>query len=309
MNKVILCGRDGRPSMRGVYSKMTTGNLVVRRQPPRGNTYYRIYSDNSATNMVRSDNPDFRRVDVIIRWGTREELERTKGSIVYNKAEALALVSNKYKSRIAMQAAGVNVPLNITSETPERLISYPIIARPHHHSKGKSFVTLRNRTAFLQHYNANRTGWYYSNFIDKIREYRVHCAHGKILNFLEKPNPGPGQIAWNRAQGNEAFISVKWNEYNFNVAMEGLKACKALGADFLGIDVVLDRQGKAWVLEGNSSPTLNTSEYSSTRYAKYFQWLLASAERREHWDFSKYTDPQSFAWKDFQLEGKSRAGN
>lgn len=126
----------------------------------------------------------------------------------------------------------------------------------------------------------------------------------KIINLLEKPNPGKNQIAWNRAQNNDAFVSVKWTDYNKNVAIEALKACEALGADFLGIDVLLDRNGKAWVLEGNSSPTLNTSEYSSERYAKYFQWLFRSAERREPWDFRKFSNAESFAWKNFQLEDK-----
>ena len=124
----------------------------------------------------------------------------------------------------------------------------------------------------------------------------------KCLNLLQKPNPGGNQIAWNRAQGNDAFVSVKWDDYPIAVVLEALKACKALGCDFLGVDVIVDRAGKAWVLEGNSSPTLNTSGYSSERYAKYFDWLMRSPERREHWDFTEFTKPSSFAWKNFQLE-------
>ncbi len=308
MNKLILCARDGRPSMKNVYSKMSGGNLLVRRQVSSG-TYYRLYSENRVDRLSKVKSPSFREINTVIRWGTQEEISKREGSIVYNKAAALALVSNKYKSRLAMAEAGVNVPLNVTSTTHDDLISYPIIARPFRHSKGKNFVTLKNRAAFLAHYRDNSRSWYYSNFIDKVKEYRVHCAHGKILNFLEKPNPGGNQIAWNRAQGNDAFESIKWADYNFNVCVQALKACKALGADFLGIDVVVDRQGKAWVLEGNSSPTLNSSEYSSQRYAKYFQWLFNRNERREHWDFTQFKDAQSFAWKNFQLEDKREGTN
>lgn len=298
---IILCGKDGRPSMKNVYSKMNKGELVVRRNVP-GNVYYRHYRGNIVTRMDRLTNPSFKNTSIIIRWGTQEVLKENTGAVIYNKGTALALVSNKFESRKAMQKAGVNVPMNVTDTTADNLISYPVIARPFKHSKGKNFVTLPNRTLFLAHYRANRNGWYYSNFIDKVKEFRVHAASGKCLNLLEKPNPGAGQIAWNRAQGNDAFVSVKWEDYPIPVVLEGLKACKALGADFLGVDVILDKAGKAWVLEGNSSPTLNSSEYSCTRYSKYFQWLMRSPEHRAHWDFTEFKNPESFAWKNFQLD-------
>lgn len=301
-NNLLIVGKHGRPSMKNVYSKMKSGKLLIRRTPFKGNIYYRLYENNNLNNMTRVNNYVLNSTDVIIRWGTQEQLAEDRKGIVYNKSSALALVSNKYKSRLAMAAAGVNVPLNITDATPNNSITYPVIARPHHHSKGKNFTILKNREQFLAHYRANRNGWYYSNFIDKVAEYRVHAASGKCLNLLQKPNPGGNQIAWNRAQGNDAFVSVKWDDYPIAVVLEALKACKALGCDFLGIDVIVDKAGKAWVLEGNSSPTLNTSEYSSERYAKYFDWLMRSPERREHWDFTEFTKPSSFAWKNFQLE-------
>lgn len=302
-NKILLVGLHGRPSLRNVYSKMNDGTLIIKRNL-NNHTSYRRYKENNGVKFERILNPNFHGTDIIIRWGTQEVIPNDAANIVYNKSSALALVSNKFKSRQVMKEAGVNVPLNITNETPINQISFPVIARPFKHSKGKNFVTLPTHAAFLAHYRANKGGWYYSNFINKVKEFRVHAASGKILNMLEKPNPGGNQIAWNRAQNNEAFVSVKWEDYNINVAMQGLKACKALGCDFLGIDVILDKNNKAWVLEGNSSPTLNTSEYSSLRYAKYFQWLMRSAEKRKHWNFEDFKNADSFAWKDFQLNDK-----
>ncbi len=299
-SNIIVVGKHGRPSMKNVYSKMKNGKLLIRRQT-KIKTYYRLYQNNNINNMTIVNNPATHDSDVIIRWGTQEVLDDKKG-IVYNKSAALATVSHKYKSRKIMAEAGVSVPLDVTLATPQNEISYPVIARPYKHSKGLNFVILKTRNEFVQHYNNHKGAWYYSNFVDKVKEYRAHCAHGKILNFLEKPNPGKGIIAWNRALGNDAFVSVKWDDYPVSAVKEALKACKALGCDFLGIDVVVDKMGKAYILEGNSSPTLNTSEYSSERYAKYFEWLMRSPERREHWDFTQFKDPSSFAWKNFQLE-------
>lgn len=299
LKNIILTGRDGRPSMKNTYSKMKSGNLLVRRRLPKV-TYYRLYKNNNSTQLEKVKTPDLSGVSVMIRWGSQEEINIPKGCVVYNNSKALRNVSNKSESRKIMAAAGVNVPLNVTNQTPKGDIVYPVIARPHHHSKGKNFVTLKTYQEFINHYNPN--SWYYSNFVDKVKEFRVHAFMGKCLNLLEKPNPGPGHIAWNRAQNHEAFTNVKWDDYNMNVVLEAFKACKALGADFSGVDVLLDANGKAWVLECNSSPTLNSSEYSCLRYAKAFDWLFRSNVRREHWDFTQFKKAKSLAWKDFQLD-------
>jgi len=299
MQNIIYVGKDGRPSMVNVYGKMQTGNLVVRRKLPH-KTFYRVYTNNKLKRIKKKE-IDLKNAKVIIRWGTQEVLDIPKGCIVYNKCSVLKNITHKLEARLIMASKGVNVPLNITEETKLCDMVFPIIARPYFHSKGKNFVVLPDYEAYVNHY-VNNSDWYYSNFVDKVQEFRVHCLAGKILNYLEKPNPNNGNIAWNRAQNEEPFVSVKWSDYNINVATEALKACQALDADFVGVDVLLDKDGKAWVLECNSAPTLNSSEYSCERYAKAFDWLFASETKRKHWDFTKFKKVTSLAWKNFQLE-------
>jgi len=128
----------------------------------------------------------------------------------------------------------------------------------------------------------------------------------KVINLLEKPKPANGAVAWNRALNHEMFENVRWDDYNVNVVKEALKACQALKADFSGVDVILDGNGKAYVLECNSAPTLNSSEYSCTRYAKAFNLMFRSNEKIKHWDFTQFKKPASFAWKNFQLDSNDR---
>ena len=302
-NKVILVGIHGRPSLRNTYSKMQTSNsrLVVRRRIRKtGREWFRVYDNfNSQTfNKVKINNFRFNN-SIIIRWGNAIQID-TPGSIIYNEAKAIALASNKKRSREVFIENEISTPRPVTPNSTS--ISYPIIARPSTHAKGRNFVVLNNLSEFTRHYNINEPqGWYYSEFVDKVREFRIHCAHGKILNYLEKPNPKNGNIAWNIAQNGEAFTNVKWSDYNYNVASEALKAIKALGLDFGGVDVMLDNEGKAWVLEVNTAATLSSAEYSMERYAKYFEWLFRSETRREHWDYTKFKKAKSLAWKNFQL--------
>lgn len=301
----ILVGRDGRPSMKKVYSQMKSKcRLVVRRIPPGKTAHLRVYDGSDIEKFKKEPISNLTLAGKkIIRWGNRIEAETAKDTIVYNKSEAIAKATDKKLSRELFHKGKVRAPKSVT---PDNVTNgdYPIIARPSRHAKGKNFIVLKTRDEFVRHYTANvSTGWYYSAFVNKEREFRVHCAHGKILAIMEK-GQGGDKIAWNRAQTGESFTRVSQKDYIFTVCFQALKAVQTLGLDFAGVDVMLIAENgkpQAYVLEVNTSPTLNSSDFVSEQYAKYFDWLNRSDKRREHWDYSKFESPASFAWKQFQL--------
>lgn len=296
---VILVGRDGRPSMRLVYGQMTNGDLDIVRTPRRGTRYIRHYAGNNSGTHAKQpiDNLVYNN-NVVIRWGNRIPVGTDGHTITYNKSEAIKTATDKKLSREIFMREGVRTSRLVTPDnvTPEQ---YPIIARPFTHSKGRNFVVIHEPSAFTGHFNANSDRWYYSEFIDKQREFRVHCAHGKVLDVMEKPKANG--VAWNRAQNHEAFIRVKQEDYIHDVCLQALNATKALGLDFAGVDVLL-KDNLAYVLEANTSPTLSSSEHVSKRYAHYFDWLARGTERRPHYDYTVWKKPTSFAWKYAQLD-------
>lgn len=292
----ILLGKDGRPSMKGVYAEMknNTSKLVVRRRVGR-REWFRVYTDNDVTKKVKRPVAGFNFNGPLIRWGSRIEIPDT--SIVYNNSKAIERATDKKKSRKLMLEKGVSCPKLVNRNNTV----FPVIARPSRHAKGKNFVVLRNVTEFRNHWDAHEhNGWYYSEFIDKEREIRVHCAHGKVLEVMEKPRPTDGGIAWNRAINGAPFVRVERANYKLYMVKEALKAIKALGLDFGGVDVIIVGK-QAYVLEVNTSPTLNSSPHVTSRYAKYFDWLFRSPTKRPHWDFEQFTAGPSLAWKNFQL--------
>jgi hypothetical protein len=296
--KVILVSRDGRPSMRTVYRQMQSGQLDIVRTPRRGNRYIRRYTGNEGDSYTKTPIAELACPNsVVIRWGNRIPVDTDEHTVTYNKCDALKAATNKKESREIFMREGVRTSRLVTPDTITRS-QYPVIARPFTHSKGRNFVTISVASAFRGHYNENNSGWYYSEFIDKEREFRVHCAHGKVLDVMEKPKATG--IAWNRAQNHEAFVRVKQADYIHDVCLQALKATKALGLDFAGVDVLL-KDDLAYVLEANTSPTLNSSEHVSARYARYFDWLFRSETRREHFDFTAWKKADSFAWKNDQL--------
>jgi glutathione synthase/RimK-type ligase-like ATP-grasp enzyme len=308
-NKIILVGIHGRPSLKNTYSKMENKDTILyvrRRITKKNKEWFRKYTNGVSDRFEKKKILDVSfKNSIIVRWGNAIQIDNDNSCIVYNEAKAISLASNKKKSREVFIEKGIKTPRLVNPNSSN--INYPVIARPSTHAKGSNFVTLNNLDEFRRHYDVNyRNGWYYSEFIDKVREFRIHCAHGKILNYLEKPNPKNGSIAWNRARnGGEAFENVKWADYNMACGTEAIRATFALGLDFAGIDVMLDKDGNAWVLEANTSPTLNSSEYSMQRYSMYFDWLFRSNTKRKHWDIANFKKPQSLAWKNYQLLDKN----
>ena len=294
---IIFCAKDGRPSMRKVYTQMHGAELHILRRPKNKSGYVRQYINNADSYVKQPLDYSNANDSILIRWGNRVSVPTNGKSITYNRMDGINNATNKMQSRVIFAEKGVNSARLVTPETvqPEQ---FPVIARPHQHSKGKNFVILTDIERFTNHYNENHEQWYYSEFINKDREFRVHCAHGKVLAIMEKP-AGVG-IAWNRAQNHEAFVRVKQEDYKRSVCLEALKATTALGLDFAGVDV-LYKGKKAYVIEANTSPTLNSSEYVSERYARYFDWLARSEKRRDHYVYTDWKKGNSFAWKNFQL--------
>jgi glutathione synthase/RimK-type ligase-like ATP-grasp enzyme len=313
MNKIIFTGKHGRPSTKLAWSFIDTNlnnpiRLVQRRQFTKRNgkfvQYYRVFGDSSLYDesqlyQLRFKNFNFDN-SIIIRWGTRENITYNN-SIIYNKSGAIANATDKLVSRQLFIEKGVNTPrlLNHIDDYNGGII----IARPFIHSKGKNFVILNNKEELENHW---RNNWYYSEFVDKVREFRVHVGHSKVLAFMEKHNPGNGSIAWNRAvNDSEPFTRVKQSEADdqnlLPVLQEAIKAVNALGLDMGGVDVILDKNGVAYVLEVNTAPTLNSSPRVAEMWSKYWSWLLRVNVKRDHWDYTQFKKASSLFWKQDQL--------
>lgn len=311
--KIILTGKHGRPSTKLAWSFIKGDSnspltLVQRRQFTKKNgkfvQYYRIFGDSSQYDESQLYQLRFKNFNfddsVLIRWGTREPIAATN-SIIYNKATAIANATDKLLSRQLFAEKGVSAPrlLNSVDDYKDGII----IARPFIHSKGRNFIVLNNKKELENHW---RTGWYYSEFVDKVREFRVHVGHSKVLALMEKHNPNNGNHAWNRAQNDtEPFTRVKQSDADeqklLPVLQEAIKAVNALGLDMGGVDVMLDKDGVAYVLEVNTAPTLNSSPRVAEMWAKYWEWLLRTSVKRDHWDFLVFRKASSLFWKQDQL--------
>lgn len=188
MNKklIIIAGRDGRPSMKGTYKQMKSNSeLHVRRrlQTKKGlNEYWRIYTNHNVDDFekVNINNNDVKN-NIIIRWGNTIPMN-LEGCITYNKSESISKATNKKLSRQIFTENNLSCPKLINFEAD--INNFPVIARPSKHSKGKNFVILNDLEAFRDHFYKYKQDWYYSEYINKVAEYRLHIGHGKFSATL-----------------------------------------------------------------------------------------------------------------------------
>lgn len=302
-DKKILVGIHGRPSMMMAYGSMRSGTLWIRRII-NGKKFYRFFTNNVLKRIKKKTAT--LEDSIVVRWGSREELPTNSGTIVYNTSGAIANATDKKLSRTLFNTHKVMAPKFVTTENFQEK-DLPVIARPSRHAKGKNFIILRTEEDFREHYIGNfHHGWYYSAFINKQNEYRIHMAHGKALAIMKKPRPeDKNSIAWNRALNEDPFVYVKWDEANEKISiknsiLQASKAVESLGLDFGGVDVITLGQN-AFVLEVNTSPTLSSSEYVAERWGKYFDVLFSSEKRIPHWDISFFQKGSSMIWKNKQL--------
>lgn len=275
----ILVSTHGKPSVRKIGSLMSEEHRIVY-------THQRI--------------PIFHEDDVCIRWGCTTPLH-FNGAKVINTSKAINLASNKAESRMLMQEKDVSVPRSFINIGDIRNDYFPIIARNSHHRKGQNFVVCKNYFDLRAFEQRNRNTNYYSKIIDKTNEYRVHVGHGKVLFIHEKP------LLEGEIRGNQAITGlswgrvIPWDDYRKPLCQLACDAVKCLGLDIGAVDIIKERTtGKFFVCEVNTAPTLCDSEYSSGRYAKYFDWIFRHPNE-EWYDYTQWNAGKSFAFKNSQL--------
>ena len=209
--------------------------------------------------VVRNDAlPTFKDNDVILRWGCTSIAPTPPLTITLNKSAAISIANNKSFFRNVLQENAPEIVPKTWFNYLSASITYPCILRPGTHAQGKylyyckNYVDLTNAITKVNHY-------YISKYIPKVAEYRVCFIQGLVAWVANKIPKDPQAIAWNVAQGGK-FENVSWKKWPIDVIETAYKAYKLSGLYLGGVDVMVDKDGRSYVLEINSAPS-HTSPY------------------------------------------------
>ncbi len=244
-------------------------NIILRRRK-LGATSIRAISSISQRAIVpiRNDAGEQREVDYLFRWGCTSA-QPARHTI--NTAAVLSWCSDKKQGRLDMQLAGVSVPetWDLSGFTSENRAG-SFVARPPHHAQGRRLVHGDSRTVTEA---IRRWGdGYISRFIPKVAEYRIYVIQNRVACVARKTPANADAVAWNVAQGGR-FDNVRWDDWPKSSIRQALAAAKVSGTDFCGVDVMVDADDLAYVLEVNAAPSL-TSEYRQTCFARCFDYII-----------------------------------
>lgn len=202
----------------------------------------------------------------LIRWDSKRPLP---ADLTINTAEAVALSRNKRNTRLKLE--GLCPPTWTSWLHQRKLYTYPCLVRTKRHFAAKGFYPCNNlheveaalKKCGYQH-------WYISPIIKKEKEYRVFVFQGYCLKVVRRYHEDPSQIAWNIANGGKS-ARLKKDSWPIPVVKAAIESGKRTGMGWFAADVIVDANGRPYVLEQNSAPGLEREE-TIVALAKTCKW-------------------------------------
>lgn len=189
-----------------------------------------------------------------------------------NTASAVRLASNKRLALWTMRQNDIPVPTIFDSDTPGAIAQFirqkgPVVGRPDKHYGGSEFYLCNTSTEVVSAINHGCT--HFTEYIEGGREFRCHVAFGKSIKIAEKM--GGDSVIRNFKHGS-SFMYPK--DFNHKKTLRNLskKAVMCLGLDFGAVDIIW-KDGKWYILEVNSAPSLTSNSDILSRYVKAFKEL------------------------------------
>ena len=206
--------------------------------------------------------------DFLIRWGNAMPVAGRYTEV--NSPAAISAASNKLRAFRKFHEAGVSIP-KFTDSRYEAVDlqrqGYTIFGRTSSGTKGRGIVI---------YHPGQEIGYHelYTGFVPNIREYRLHVVGDSVIRTQRKYPERAGATADAPIKNVEHGFVFKAPQRKLNKDREDLavSAVKALGLDFGAVDMVIDENNVAYVLEINTAPAC--SPMTGTAYVTALRELV-----------------------------------
>lgn len=225
--------------------------------------------------------PKWEEGSFLVRWGCTSRTNYPLKNQI-NSSAAIKETSNKRSFRMkCMNLIPHCVPESWDNidDVPDDL-DFKCVVRTSVHSQGHNLWTINSKVelADLIDLHEIHDDWYMSRYIKKVDEYRVYIVEGRVVKIDQKIPDDRNAVAWNCHHGGK-FVNVKWGDWPVAVFQNALEVHGITSLDFGGFDIMVDEDGRAYLLEVNSAPSVTFREdgliaYSQKCMAKGFQYIL-----------------------------------
>ena len=186
-------------------------------------------------------------------------LNENLGIYTTQTGAGLLLASNKLRTTMKLSAKGIRVPRTVGAYSPlhpefliDKVGGLPAVAKTLRGSQGKGIIILKD----AEQTNTTFEAFWHAETPLKIQQYieggkkdvRAIVIGNKVVSAMERT--GVKDFRANLSQGGKA-IKVGISELNEKLCVS---ASQALGLDFSGVDMMIDENGVAYIIEVNGNP-------------------------------------------------------
>lgn len=237
-----------------------------------------IQTHNRLPRTARREGPWPDDTSLVVRWGCTASIP-VDCNRVLNTAEAIHRVNDKAGFRATLDTYRLcPTTWRHYNHVPQDYLDAGVVMRPAAHAQGRHLYVCRTYGELhdAHHAMGRPENYYISELINKSAEYRVFVAQGRAVWVARKTPGNPGDVAWNVARGGR-FDNVRWGDWPLRVVRVAIEAFNLSGLDFGGVDVIVDQEGRAYVIEINSAPS-QTSPYRQSCVAAVFDYIVRNGK-------------------------------
>ncbi len=193
---------------------------------------------------------------IITRMNILGQLQQQHGTLLVNPARTIEIAVDKYLCLEKVRACGIAVPATVATERASVALAVfeqmgDVVVKPLFGSRGRGVQRLSHLDQARRRFEeleANDQVICFQEFVDHgDSDLRLLVVGDRVLGMRRHR---PGHWLTNLAQGAVAC------EHRVTTEERGLaqRVARGLGASFLGIDLLYDRNGNPLVVEVNASP-------------------------------------------------------
>lgn len=199
---------------------------------------------------------DINQYKVIFRYGNSIAFGRSNpfGGLIINQSRAIEQSANKLNCRTILSDNEIACPQVYDINSFSTIRTFPVIARPFHHSQGRNFYICKDKEELAL---KMKEGYYAQEMVDKKDEYRLFILNNRIIeaSIKEKMRPNADPMIRNHRRG-WRFQRVRVADINQAMKQYSVSAAKVLALNWCAIDCCIATNGQPYIFEVNSAPGL-----------------------------------------------------
>lgn len=207
------------------------------------------------------------RPDFLIRWGNRAGVPLVPTHTTINRKAAMDEAAGRINQIRTLREAGIPVP-RIAMDA--RDLDFPVLGRSNGGMGGQGITFYPTLREWL---NGHDNHDLYVQHIPKEREFRVHVIGGRVEHIAEKrPREARfrDRIVWNYDNG--FIFGAPRGPVPRAMKVDAMAAVANFDLDFGAVDLIMDSDGRHYLLEINTAPALDDANLQ--RYGNRLAQLI-----------------------------------